>query len=85
MESMANKNQEQQQQQENTQQPGTLAQKMTTMKQPNLDNRVKTEDVTNTKGLTFKSFGLSEEVQFVSGIFFVSQIRKSRADFESPE
>ena len=39
---------------------------MENMKQPNLDDRVKTEDVMNTKGLTFKSFGLSEEVQFVS-------------------
>lgn len=44
-----------------------IAKKMETMKQPNVDNRVKTEDVMNTKGLTFKSFGLSEEVQF--GIF----------------
>lgn len=43
-----------------------IAKKMEQMKQPNVDNRVKTEDVMNTKGLTFKSFGLSEEVQFVS-------------------
>lgn len=42
---------------------------MASMSQPNVDKRVKTEDVTNTKGLTFKSFGLSEEIQFVSPIF----------------
>ena len=50
---------------ESTKEPekqGQLADKMAQMKQPNVDNRVKTEDVTNTKGLTFKSFGLSDEV-----------------------
>ena len=50
---------------------GPLAHKMEQMKQPNVDNRHKTEDVTNTKGLTFKSFGLSDEVQFVSINFSV--------------
>lgn len=43
---------------------------MANMSQPNVDKRVKTEDVTNTKGLTFKSFGLSEEIQFVSPNFW---------------
>lgn len=32
------------------------------MKLPPKDNRIKTEDVTNTKGLTFQSFGLSQDV-----------------------
>ena len=51
---------------ESTDKDKSLAQKMDQMKQPNVDSRVKTEDVMNTKGLTFKSFGLSDEVQFVS-------------------
>ncbi len=33
---------------------------------PAKDTRVKTEDVTNTKGLTFQSFGLSQDVLLVS-------------------
>lgn len=32
-------------------------------KLPPKDTRVKTDDVTSTKGLTFKSFGLSNELQ----------------------
>ena len=36
------------------------------MPQPKVDNRVKTEDVTGTQGLTFRDFGLAESVQFVS-------------------
>jgi len=40
---------------------------MATMPQPKVDTRVKTEDVTNTQGLTFRDFGLAESVQF--GIF----------------
>lgn len=30
---------------------------------PKRDNRIKTSDVTNTKGLTFADFGLSKELQ----------------------
>ena len=41
-------------------------------KQPNVDKRVKTEDVTNTKGLTFKDFNLSQELQLVSKAAFIS-------------
>jgi hypothetical protein len=33
---------------------------------PAKDTRVKTEDVTSTKGLTFQSFGLSQDVLLVS-------------------
>lgn len=33
---------------------------------PTKDTRFKTEDVTNTKGLTFQDFGLSQEVQQVT-------------------
>ena len=33
--------------------------------QPNVDTRVKTEDVTNTKGLSFRDFNLSKDVQLV--------------------
>ena len=35
-------------------------------KQPPRDTRVKTEDVASIKGLTFKDFGLSQELQLVS-------------------
>ena len=35
---------------------------------PVKDTRVKTTDVTNTKGLAFQDFGLSKEVQLVSAI-----------------
>ena len=35
-------------------------------KQPPRDTRYKTEDVTNTKGLSFKDFGLSQELQLVN-------------------
>lgn len=35
-------------------------------KQPNVNTQKKTEDVTNTKGLTFNDFKLSQEVQLVS-------------------
>lgn len=34
-------------------------------KQPPRDTRYKTEDVTSTKGLSFKDFGLTQEVQLV--------------------
>ena len=34
--------------------------------QPNVDTRIKTEDVTNRKGLEFKDFGLSEDLMLVS-------------------
>lgn len=33
------------------------------VKAPKKDNRIKTEDVLGTKGLTFQDFGLSQEVQ----------------------
>ena len=60
-----NKNQADQQAAETS---GPLAKKMETMEQPNVDRRVTTEDVQGTKGFTFKSFGLSDEIQFVSRI-----------------
>ena len=43
---------------------------MATMPQPKVDTRVKTEDVTATEGKTFRDFGLSEAVQFVSRQIF---------------
>lgn len=43
-----------------------LQKAMAQRNQPNVDSRVKTDDVTGTKGLTFKDFGLCDEVQFVS-------------------
>ena len=33
--------------------------------QPNVDTRVKTEDVTNTKGLSFRDFNLGKDIQLV--------------------
>ena len=36
---------------------------MDSAKAPPKDTRVKTEDVTNTKGMTFKDFGVSKELQ----------------------
>jgi hypothetical protein len=33
--------------------------------QPNVDTRVKTEDVTNTKGLAFRDFNLGKDIQLV--------------------
>jgi hypothetical protein len=39
---------------------------MATMPQPKVDNRVKTDDVTATQGLTFRDFNLADSVQFVS-------------------
>lgn len=38
---------------------------MENAKIPPKDTRFKTEDVTSTKGLHFKDFGLSQEVQLV--------------------
>lgn len=35
-------------------------------KQPNVDTRFKTEDVTDRKGLEFKDFNLAEELMLVS-------------------
>lgn len=35
-------------------------------KQPNVDTRIKTEDVTARKGLEFKDFGLGEDLMLVS-------------------
>jgi len=35
-------------------------------KQPNVDTRIKTEDVTARKGLEFKDFNLSEDLLLVS-------------------
>lgn len=35
-------------------------------KQPNVDTRIKTEDVTDRKGLEFKDFNLSEDLMLVS-------------------
>lgn len=46
-------------------QPTTLFQRPAG-KQPNVNTQKKTEDVTNTKGLTFNDFNLSQEVQLVS-------------------
>ena len=52
---------------------------MATMPQPKVDTRVKTEDVTNTQGLTFRDFGLAESVQFVSTVPFLdSNLTKSQ-------
>jgi hypothetical protein len=34
--------------------------------QPNVNRQQKTEDVTNTKGMSFSDFGLGEELQLVS-------------------
>lgn len=45
----------------------TFAERMATMERPNVDNRVKTEDVTATSGMTFRDFNLADSVQF--GIF----------------
>ena len=36
------------------------------MERPKVDDRVKTEDVTGTEGLTFRDFELDDAVQFVS-------------------
>lgn len=44
----------------------TFAERMATMERPNVDNRVKTEDVTATSGMTFRDFNLADSVQFVS-------------------
>lgn len=41
---------------------GVSAAALQGVKLPPKDTRVKTEDVTNTKGLTFQSFGLSQDV-----------------------
>ena len=46
--------------------PNSYDYKMENMNQPNVDNRVTTDDVHGTKNLTFKSFGLESSVQFVS-------------------
>lgn len=40
--------------------------KQVVKKQPNVDTRFKTEDVTSKKGLKFSDFNLSEDVQLVS-------------------
>ena len=39
------------------------------MERPNVDKRVKTEDVTATSGMTFRDFNLDDAVQFVSQPF----------------
>ena len=44
----------------------SFAERMATMERPNVDNRVKTEDVTATSGMTFRDFNLADSVQFVS-------------------
>lgn len=44
----------------------SFAERMATMERPNVDTRVKTEDVTATSGMTFRDFGLADSVQFVS-------------------
>ena len=38
-------------------------------KQPNVNTKKKTEDVTNTKGLTFADLNLSAELQLVSNFY----------------
>jgi len=45
------------------------AERMATMERPNVDTRVKTEDVTATSGMTFRDFSLDDSVQFVSRPF----------------
>lgn len=35
-------------------------------KQPNVNTQMKTEDVTNTKGMSFNDFNLSQDLQLVS-------------------
>ena len=47
---------------------------MATMERPKVDNRVKTEDVTGTEGLTFRDFNLDDAVQFVSRLSVEVQI-----------
>lgn len=47
----------------------TFAERMATMERPNVDKRVKTEDVTATSGMTFRDFNLDDAVQFVSQPF----------------
>ena len=42
------------------------------MERPNVDTRVKTEDVTATSGMTFRDFNLADSVQFVSHTLFHS-------------
>lgn len=54
--------QEQPAEEESKSQQMSYAERMATMAQPNVDTRVKTEDVTATSGKTFRDFGLSEEV-----------------------
>ena len=51
----------------------------TATKQPTIDTRFKTEDVTSTKGLTFQDFELSKEVQlgvYEMGFEFPSPIQE---------
>jgi hypothetical protein len=47
--------------------PATAGNKLPEMpsQQPNVDTRVKTEDVTNTKGLSFRDFNLGKDIQLV--------------------
>ena len=44
----------------------SFAERMATTQRPNVDTRVKTEDVTATSGKTFRDFNLADSVQFVS-------------------
>ena len=50
-------------------QKNDYAERMATMERPNVDTRVKTEDVTATSGMTFRDFNLDDSVQFVSRLF----------------
>ena len=47
-------------------------------KQPNVDTRIKTEDVTDRKGLEFKDFNLSEDLMLVSeNLHLITNFRAS--------
>ena len=56
--------------------------------QPKKDTRVKTEDVTSTKGMTFQDFKLSEELQLVLIAYSFNHLSLNRAsmrwDLSSP-
>jgi hypothetical protein len=46
-------------------------------KQPNVDTRIKTEDVTDRKGLEFKDFNLGEDLMLVSENLHLTNFRVS--------
>ena len=58
----------------NNEEQKSFAERMATMERPKVDNRVKTEDVTGTEGLTFRDFNLDDAVQFVSRLSVEVQI-----------